>query len=65
MNEGLKKMKYQKDKLQALKDNILVCYKGLGFAKCKTTWSENSRLKTVPELAKRLKEIIKLQQKEK
>ena len=65
VSEGLKKLKYQKDKLRALKDNILIRYKGLGFAECKTTWSENSRSKTVPELASRLKEIIRLQQKEK
>ncbi len=63
--QGTKEDEYQKDKLRALKDNILIRYKGLGFAKCKTTWSENGRSKTVPELAKRLKEIIRFQKKDK
>ena len=38
VTEVLKKLKYKKDKLGALKDNIQIRYLGLGWNKCKTRW---------------------------
>ena len=35
VKEGLKKLKYKKEKLGALKDNIKTRYLGLGWDKCK------------------------------
>lgn len=63
---GLKALQFKKDKLQALKDNIQMWWKGFGFEEqCKTTWSENGKQKTVSDLTKRLKEILKMWKKEK
>ena len=36
VTEGLKNLKYKKDKLGALKDNIQIRYLGLGWDECKT-----------------------------
>ena len=56
---GLRKLKWKKDKLQALKDNIQIRYRGFRWNEWKTQWSHASVNKTVPELEKRLKDLMK------
>ena len=59
MDLGLRKLKYQKNKIDILKDNIQIWVKGFGWAEWKTFWSKGGKSLSVSELAKRLKEIIK------
>ena len=56
---GLKKLQYKYEKEELLKDNILMRYKGMGWATAHTTWSKDGKKKTLQELQKRLIEIIK------
>jgi hypothetical protein len=58
---GLKGLKYQKDQYQGLKDNILICYKGYGWAHWKTPWSRHGKLLSITELTSCLKELIKME----
>ena len=62
---GLKVLKYKKDKLQALKDNIQIRYKGFGWDDWKTQWSHGNVQYTIPELTKFLKDHIKEEKKKK
>ena len=62
---GLKCLKYKKDKLQALKDNIQIRYKGFGWEDWKTQWSHGNKSYTIPELSKILKDLIKEEKKKK
>ena len=62
---GLKKLKYKKDKEQALKDNIQIRYKGFGWTDWKTQWSHAGVKLTIPQLEKRLKDLIKTDKKNK
>ena len=61
---GLKNLKYKKDKLQALKDNIQIRYKGFGWDEWKTHWSHGEIQLSILQLAKRLKYLIKKEKKE-
>ena len=65
INKGLKGLKFKKDMQQALKDNIQMRWKGLGIEKCKTTWTEGGRQKSIAELTKILRDILKMWKKEK
>jgi len=61
----LKSLKYKKDKLQALKDNIQICYKGFGWENWHTHWSSGGVSYSVPELTKTLKGLTKEEKKQK
>ena len=65
VTEGLKRLKYKKDKIAALKDNIRIRWLGFGWEWCETKWSNNRVQLSIAQLASRLKEIIKLQNKNK
>ena len=65
VTSGLKKLKYKKDILQALKDNIQIRFKGFGWDDWKTPWSHMGVQYTVQELAKVLKEMISAENKKK
>ena len=53
-------MELKKEKDSGIKDNIQMHYQGLGRVESKTTWSNNGKKKTIPELQDCLIEIIKL-----
>ena len=61
----LKNLNYKKDKLQALKDNIQIRYRGFGWDEWKTRWSHASKSLSVPELTKVLKDLMKEEKKKK
>ena len=61
----LKNLKYKKDKLQALKDNIQIRYKGFGWEDWKTNWSGGGVQLSIPELTKVLKDLMKEEKKRK
>ena len=63
VTEGLKRLKYKKDKIAALKDNIRIRWIGYGWEECETKWSKDRVQLSIAQLASRLKEIIKLQKK--
>ena len=60
MRKGLKDIKYNKDKMAGLRDNIQIHYLVMGRADAQTNWSENSKQKTIPQLTDRLIDIIKI-----
>ena len=62
---GLKNLKYKKDKLQALKDNIQIRYKGFGWENWKRHWSHGGIQYLIPQLTKTLKDLIKEEKKAK
>ena len=59
VDEGLRRLKYKKDKIGQLKDNILIRVKGFGWVEWKTFWSKGGVSLSVHNLTKRLKKIIK------
>ena len=63
VTKGLKNLRYQKDKYQALKDNIQIRYRGYGWEHWKTPWSSGGRKLTIPDLTLRLKDLIKGEKK--
>ena len=65
VNDGLKRLKYQKDKLEALRNNVLIRYKGFGWEDWKTPWSKNGRRVSIPDLIKWLKNLIKMHNRKK
>ena len=60
VRKGVKDLKYNKDKMAGLRDNIQMHYLGLGRAEAQTNWSDNRKQKTIPQLTDRLIEIIKM-----
>ena len=62
---GLKSLKYKKDKLQALKDNIQIRYRGFGWEEWKSQWSHGNVTYLIPELTKTLKKLTKEEKKKK
>ena len=60
MRKGVKDLKYNKDKMAGLRDNIQMHYLGMEKAGAQTNWSENRKQKTIPQLTDRLIEIIKM-----
>jgi hypothetical protein len=58
---SLKGLKYQKDQYQGLKDYVLICYEGYGWAPWKMPWSCHGKLLSIPELTACLKELIKME----
>ena len=65
VTEGLKRLKYNKDKIANLKDNIRIRWICYGWEECETKWSKDRVQLSIAQLASRLKEIIKLQRKNK
>ena len=65
VNDGLKRLKYKKDKFEALRNNILIRYKGFGWEDWKTPWSKNGRKLSIPDLTKRLKDLFKMHNRNK
>ena len=61
VTNGLKRLKYQKDKFEALRNNILIRYKGFQWDDWKTQWSRDGKKLSVLDLTKRLKDLIKKQ----
>ena len=55
---GLKRIKTKGGKIDALKDNIRICWKGLGWEDCETRWTMLGKTLTVQDLANRVKELI-------
>ena len=62
---GLRYIKTKGGKVVALKDNIRIRWKGLGWMECETSWTADGHELTIPELENRLKELIIMQQKKK
>lgn len=60
VREGMKGLRYKKDKEQALKDNIQMRFRGLGWVDCHTTWSKDGKKKTLHTLQGRFIEILGL-----
>ena len=56
----MKKLKYKKEKLGALKDNIQTHYFGLGCDKCKTQWPKGGVTLSIADLTNRLKDLMRL-----
>jgi hypothetical protein len=65
VTSGLKHLKYKKDKEQSIKDNIQIRYKGFRWEDWKSHWSHTSVKYSIPQLEKRLKELIKGEKKKK
>ena len=59
VNSCLKNLNLKKDKLQALKDNIQIRYKGFGWEEWQTKWSGGGVSLSIPELTKVLKNHMK------
>ena len=60
VREGMKGLRYKKDKEQALKDNIQMRFRGLGWVDCHTTWSKDGKKNTLHTLQGRFIEILGL-----
>ena len=55
----LKALTYNKDKLDMLKDNIQIRVIAFGWEEFETQWFKDGRQKSIPELERFLKDIIK------
>jgi len=62
---GLRRIKTKGAKIDALKDNIRIRWKGFGWKECETRWTVRSKALTIQELANRLKQLIRMQKKSK
>ena len=62
---GLRGIKTKGGKVGALKENIRIQWKGLGWMECETRWTVDGHELTIPELENRLKELIIMQHKKK
>ena len=60
VRKGLKDLKYNKDKMAGLRDNIQMNYLYIGRDDAQTNLSENFKHKMIPQLTDRLIEIIKM-----
>ena len=60
VREGVKDLKYNKDRMAGLRDNIQMNYFYIGRADSQTNLSENCKQKMIPQLTDRLIEIIKM-----
>ena len=65
VTEGLRKIPTKGGKIEALKDNIRIRWKGLGWKECETKWQVDGHVLTVAELTTRLKQLIRIQVKHK
>ena len=65
VTEGLRKIPTKGGKIETLKDNIRICWKGLGWAECETKWQVDGHVLTISQLTSRLKQLIRLQAKHK
>ena len=50
-NGGLRRIKTKGAKIDALKDNIRIRWKGFGWKECETRWTVRSKALTIQELA--------------
>ena len=62
---GLRAIKTKGGKVAALRDNIRILWKGIGWMECETRWTVDGNELAIPKLANRLKEIIIMQHKKK
>ena len=60
VRKGLKDLKYNKDKIASLRDNIQIHYLSMGRSDAQKNWSENRKQKTIPQLTDMFIEIIKM-----
>ena len=58
-------MKTKGGKVAALKDNIRIRWKGLGWMECEMRWSVDGHELILPKLENRSKELIRMQHKKK
>ena len=58
--KGLQVLKYNKDKMAGLRDNIEIHYLGIRRADTQMSWSDNCKQKTIHQLTDRLIKIIKM-----
>ena len=58
VTKRLKALAFKKDKLDMLKDNIQIRVIAFGWKEFKTQWLKDGRQKSIPELKRRLKEMI-------
>ena len=59
VTKRLKALIFNKDKLDMLKYNIQIRVIAFGWGEFKTQWSKDGRHKSIPELERCLKDIIK------
>ena len=50
VRKRVKDLKYNKDKMVGLRENIQMRYLGMGRAHAQTNWSVNCKQKTIPQL---------------
>ena len=62
-HDGTEKDQDQRWKNASLKDNIQICWKGLGWEECETRWTVLGHELTITELDNCLKELIRMQHK--
>ena len=55
---GLRDINTKGEKVAALKDNIRIRWKGLGWIECETRWTVDGQKLIIPDLENRLKELI-------
>ena len=60
VRNGVKDLKYNKEKMPGLRGNIQMHYLGMGRADAQKNWSKNRKQKTIPQLTDRLIEIINM-----
>ena len=60
---GLRRIKTKSGKIVSLKDNVRIRWKGIGWEEYETSWTILGNELTIPELANRLKELIRMQHK--
>ena len=58
VTKSFKALTFKKENLDMLKDNIKIPVIAFGWEKFKTKWSKDGRQKSIPELERRLKDII-------
>ena len=59
VRKGVKALKFKKDKVAVLQDNIRMHYLEMGKDDPKTNWQKNNKAKMVAEMTERLIEILK------
>ena len=63
VTKGLRRIKTKSGNIASLKDNIRIHWKGLGWEEWETRWIVLGNGLTIPELANRLKKLIRMQHK--
>ena len=60
VRNGVKDLKYNKEKMAGLREIFQMHYLGMGRADAQTNWSDNCKRKTIPQFTDSLIEIIKM-----